>query len=76
MTSRAMLSPHSADRLRKLCGMLGSTHDYSYRIGGEYEGGHIPRECNPQEVDQAWRQAGNLVQWRVAPGPSPCEGQS
>ena len=27
MTGRAMLNPHSADRLRKLCGMLGSQHD-------------------------------------------------
>jgi hypothetical protein len=27
MTGRAMLNPHSVDRLRKLCGMLGSQHD-------------------------------------------------
>jgi hypothetical protein len=27
MTGRALLDPHSADRLRKLCGMLGSDHD-------------------------------------------------
>jgi hypothetical protein len=27
MTARAQLDPHSADRLRKLCGMLGSEHD-------------------------------------------------
>jgi hypothetical protein len=27
MTARAQLDPHSADRLRKLCGMLGSQHD-------------------------------------------------
>jgi hypothetical protein len=27
MTARAQLDSHSADRLRKLCGMLGSQHD-------------------------------------------------
>jgi hypothetical protein len=27
MTGRALLDPHSVDRLRKLCGMLGSVHD-------------------------------------------------
>ena len=27
MSERSHLDPHSADRLRKLCGMLGSEHD-------------------------------------------------
>lgn len=27
MTTRALLDPRSADRLRKLCGMFGSAHD-------------------------------------------------
>jgi hypothetical protein len=27
MTSRALIDPHSAERLAKLCGMLGSEHD-------------------------------------------------
>jgi len=56
----ARLGGGYAPRKFDFCAVTGS---YSYRIGGEYEGGHIPRECIPQEVDQAWREAGNRVQW-------------
>jgi hypothetical protein len=39
---------------------------YRYRMGSESDSWHHIRKCTSEEVDQAWREAGNRVQWRAA----------
>lgn len=43
-----------------------SMMSFQYRIGGQYEGDHHLRECDPYNSPVAiWRQASNIVQWQA-----------